>query len=104
MSSKKHFLSFGIGSKKMNKSYNGSLLLKNKLCVNELSIETSGTKKYIKKDWRKARKSYVPYTLAPDTSLRISTPSSTFIRNGTNVFQAILYSHFLPLIPHSFDL
>ena len=64
---KKHFLSFVIGSKKMNKSYNGNLLLNNKLCVNELSIETPGTKKYIKKDWRKARKSYVPSTLAPDT-------------------------------------
>ena len=43
------------------------LLLNNKLCVNELSIETPGTKKYIKKDWRKARKSYVPSILAPDT-------------------------------------
>ncbi|MHB8102870.1 MAG: hypothetical protein ACYDEF_12050 [Methanosarcina sp.] len=51
----------------MNKSCNGNLLLNNKLCVNELSIETPGTKKYIKKDWRKARKSYVPSTLAPDT-------------------------------------
>ena len=78
-------------------------LLKVLSFANTLSLESI---KHIKTDWRKARKSDVPSTVSPDpyTVAPKIFPSRLFIRNRTNVFQAIIHSHILPVIPHSFDL
>ena len=75
----------------------------NKLCVNELSIEAPGTKKHIKERLEESLEDLCSFYCSPRYSRSEDIPPQVlFVRNRTKVFQAIIYSHTLPVIPHSF--
>jgi hypothetical protein len=64
-------------------------------------IESPGSKNTLKKDWRKARKSYVPSTVSPDKVTSNIYFRKHMIRKRTKVFQAILYFKYPTGYPHS---